>query len=128
MINLYKILSGGWFRPDVCASIQIHILGGWTRRNTREATAAARGRERVSFHVLINSRVITHKLISQPLCSFNGANYDRHKCKHLIVVYTGARALHPPLGDALEPDPLSVGQTVANQYHNFAFYSPITVP
>lgn len=46
----------------------------------------------VSFHVLINSRVITDKLIPQSLSSFNEANYDRHKCKHLIVVYTNARA------------------------------------
>lgn len=54
-----------------------------------EFVREARG---VSFHVLINSRVITDKLIPQPLSSFNGANYDRHKCKHLIVVYTDARA------------------------------------
>lgn len=47
----------------------------------------------VWFHVLINSHIITGKLILQPLSSFNEANYDRHKCKRLIVVYTGAHAL-----------------------------------
>lgn len=47
---------------------------------------------RVSFHMLINSRVTTGKLIPQSLSSFNEDNYEKHKCKHLIVVYTNARA------------------------------------
>lgn len=51
----------------------------------------------VSFHVLINSHVITTKLIPRPLSSFNEANYDRHKCEHLIVMYTGARVSTWPI-------------------------------
>lgn len=62
------------------------------RRSTRVSDMMVRESYRVSFHMLINSWVTTGKLIPQSLSSFNEDNYERHKCKHLIVVYTSARA------------------------------------
>lgn len=68
------------------------LVTGWVkkiREGTEEGQSAARVSDMftretrgVSFHVLINSRVITGKLIPQSLSSFNEANYERHKCKH----------------------------------------------
>lgn len=69
------------------------------RRSPRVSDVFVRETYNVSFHVLINSRVITGKLIPQSLSSFNEANYERHKCKHLIVVYTSAtRVQNPAVG------------------------------
>lgn len=66
------------------------------RRSPRVSDVFVRETYNVSFHVLINSRVITGKLIPQSLSSFNEANYERHKCKHLIVVYTSATRVQNP--------------------------------
>lgn len=67
------------------------------RRRKDGCESVGKSRAGVWFHVLINSRVITSKLILRSLFSFNEANYDGHKRKSSIVVYTYSRAEHTSL-------------------------------